>query len=68
MRLTDLLQDPIGAISGQETVSERQERQFGVACLSLDAAGEALVADDPDYQAVIATALVGLLAAQLSKG
>jgi hypothetical protein len=71
MRITDLLQDPFGAIAGEETVSERQKRQFQLACESLNLASVQLSeppSGSPDhYDQIIAIALVGLLAAQLSR-
>lgn len=65
--LTDMVSDPMAVIAGEQTVSQRKNEQFDLANLSLDAAGAHLTAESPDYQAAIASALVGLLALQLSK-
>jgi hypothetical protein len=50
----------------QKRVRERQNSQWEFANGALTAAGALLATKDPDYQAVIATALTGLLALKLS--
>lgn len=63
--IQDFLRSPMDP-NGAADVRERQNAQFQLASQCLNAAGELLACDTPDFQAVIATALVGLLAQQLS--
>lgn len=67
MKITDILSDPMAVIEGRPTVSDRQDEQWQLANKALDSAGAMLTFDEPDYQAVIATALVGLLSLQISR-
>lgn len=61
-----MLQQILDMVNGTDVVG-RQERQWQAADDLLAAAGELLARDEPDYQAVIAAALVGLLSLELSR-
>lgn len=61
-----MLQQVLDMLRGTD-VAGRQDRQWQAANDSLSLAVEMLTGDEPDYQAAIATALVGLLALELSR-
>lgn len=61
-----MLQQVLDMLRGTD-VAGRQDAQWQAANDSLSLAVEMLTGDEPDYQAAIATALVGLLALELSR-